>query len=116
MRKVGFGGRTERGRGERGGRGWREGIGGFSQMRLRQGRCGGCGLDRLGWDEALGGGVIGPRQDVEHLVGAAVDEVEPIQSERGPGTVADQPFETSAVGGLDADAPIQTATRRRDPR
>jgi hypothetical protein len=34
--------------------------------------------------------------------------VETIESKRRPGTIPDEPFEAGAVGGLDADAPIQT--------
>jgi hypothetical protein len=53
-------------------------------------------------------GQVGPREQVENLVGTAVDEMKAVESEGGPGTIPDQPFEAGAVGGLDADTPIQT--------
>ncbi len=52
-------------------------------------------------------GGIGGGKDVEQLVGASTHEVEPFQGERGPGTIPDQTFEARAVGGLEADAPVQ---------
>jgi hypothetical protein len=67
-------------------------------------------VEKLEGRETQGGaaGGVGLGQDVENLVRAAADEVETVESERGPRTVADQPLEAFAVGGLDADAPIQT--------
>jgi hypothetical protein len=53
-------------------------------------------------------GQVGPREEVEDLVGATVDEVETVEGERRPGTIADEAFEARAIGGLDADTPIQT--------
>jgi hypothetical protein len=46
------------------------------------------------------------------LVEAAADEVEMLQSEGRPRTMADQPFEAVAVGGLDTDAGIEAEPRR----
>ena len=47
---------------------------------------------------------IGPREQIEDLVGAVADQVETVEGERGPGAIPDEPFEASSVGGLDADA------------
>ena len=52
-------------------------------------------------------GGVGLRQEVEDLVGAAVDEVKPFEGEGRPGAIADEPLEACAVGGLDADAGVQ---------
>jgi hypothetical protein len=41
------------------------------------------------------------------LVGTTADQVKTVESERGPRTVADQPFEAFAVGGLDPDAGVE---------
>ena len=96
-------------------------------MRLRQGRCGGCGLDRLGWDEALGGGVIlpgpsgdeGPEGGVggeDAVVSVAVDAG---WREDGGETVQELQggkAEGGAAGGPDADAPIQTEPAAVIPR
>jgi hypothetical protein len=64
--------------------------------------------------EAEGGtaGGIGLREQVEDLVGAATDEVEPVESEGSPCTVADQALEAVPVGGLDPDAGIETEPAR----
>lgn len=50
---------------------------------------------------------IGLRKQIEDLVGATVDKVESIESERRPGAIPDEPFEASSVGGLDADAGVE---------
>jgi hypothetical protein len=55
-------------------------------------------------------------QDVENLVRAAVDQMEPFECKGGPGTVADQPFQSLPVGGLDADAGIQAEPAPVIPR
>jgi hypothetical protein len=62
--------------------------------------------------EAQGGpaGGIGFRQEVENLVGAAINEVETIESEGRPGTIPNEPFQSLPVGGFDADAPVQAKT------
>ena len=52
-------------------------------------------------------GGIGLGEEVEDLIGAATDEVEPFEGKGRPGTIADQPFQSVPVGGLDADAPIE---------
>jgi hypothetical protein len=56
--------------------------------------------------EAEGGaaGGIGLRQDVENLIRAVADQVEAVEGEGRPSTVADEPFQPLPVGGLDADA------------
>lgn len=69
----------------------------------------------LGWREDLGeaiqelhrrepeGGAsreVGPWQEVEDLVGPAIDEMETVEGEGRPRAVANQAFETSPVGGL----------------
>jgi hypothetical protein len=53
---------------------------------------------------------IGLRQEVEDRVGAVVDEVESVESEGRPGAIPKEPLEAGAVGGLDADAPIEAKT------
>ena len=60
--------------------------------------------------EAAGGptGRVWFRQDVEDLVGAAADEMEAVEGEGRPSTIANQPFQALPVGGLDADASIKT--------
>jgi hypothetical protein len=45
---------------------------------------------------------------VEDLVGTTVDEMEAFEGEGSPGTIADQALESGPVGGLDADAGVQT--------
>ena len=67
-------------------------------------------VEELQGREPEGGtaGGIGPREEVEDLVGAAADEVEAIEGKRWPRTIPDEAFESGPVGGLDADAPIQT--------
>lgn len=52
-------------------------------------------------------GRVGPREEVEDLVGAAADEVEAVERERRPCTVSDEAFQSGAVGGLDADAGVE---------
>jgi hypothetical protein len=55
---------------------------------------------------------VGVREEVENLVGAAGDEVEPLEGERGSGAVAEEALEAGPVGGLDADAGIEAERRR----
>ena len=71
-------------------------------------------IQELQGGEAQGGaaGEVGLRQDVEDLVRAAADQMEPVEGEGGPGTIPDQPLKAFAVGGLDADAGIETEPRR----
>lgn len=45
-------------------------------------------------------GQVGPREEVEDRIGAATDEVGTVGGKRRPGTVADEAFETGAVGGF----------------
>ena len=61
-------------------------------------------------------GGIGLGEDVENLVGAAANQVEPVEGERTPGTVADEALQTGAVGGLDADAGVQAKAAAVIPR
>ena len=58
--------------------------------------------------ERRAAGQIGPRQNVEHLVGASTDEVKAVEGERGPGAITDQALEAGSVVGLDVDAAIET--------
>ncbi len=58
--------------------------------------------------EAGAAGQVGLREEIEDLVGAVADEVESVEGEGGPGTVADEAFEAGTVGGLNADAGVQT--------
>jgi hypothetical protein len=51
---------------------------------------------------------VGLGQDVEDLVGTAIDEAEAFESEGRPGAIPEEAFEAVAVGGLDANTPIQT--------
>jgi hypothetical protein len=53
-------------------------------------------------------GEVGPWEQVEDLVGAAADQVEAVEGKRRPGTVANEALQSGPVGGLDADARIQT--------
>jgi hypothetical protein len=53
-------------------------------------------------------GEVGPWEQVEDLVGAAADQVEAVEGKRRPGTVANEALQSGPVGGLDADACIQT--------
>ena len=57
-------------------------------------------------DRGAAGGV-GPREEVEELVGTAADQVEAVEGEGRPSTIPDEPLEAFAVGGLDADAGVQ---------
>ena len=59
--------------------------------------------------ETQGGatGGVGPREEVEELIGVIVDQVESVESEGRPGTIPNEPFEAGPVGGLDADAGVQ---------
>ena len=70
-----------------------------------------CGeaVQELKGGEAEGGasGQVGLGQDIEDLVGAAVDEVESVESKGRPGTIPNEPLQAGAVGGFDADAPIE---------
>ena len=52
-------------------------------------------------------GGIGFRQEVEYLVGTVADRVEAVEGEGRPGAGSDEPLEAFAVGGFDADAPIE---------
>jgi hypothetical protein len=67
-------------------------------------------IQKLQSRETQGGaaGEVGPRQDVEDLVGAVVDEVEAVEGKGGPGTVANDALQSGPVGGLDTDAGIET--------
>ena len=78
---------------------------------------GGEAVEELQGREPEGGtaGEVGPREEVEDLVGAAADEVESVQGEGTPGTIPDEAFEAGAVGGLDADAGIEAEPRRPSP-
>jgi hypothetical protein len=51
---------------------------------------------------------VGLGEEVEDLVGTAANQVEAVEGERTPGTVAKEPLEAGPVGGFDADAPVQT--------
>jgi hypothetical protein len=53
-------------------------------------------------------GGVGSREEIEDLVGATAHEVESVEGEGRPSTVADEPFQSGTVGGLDTDAPVQT--------
>jgi hypothetical protein len=66
-------------------------------------------VQELKGGETEGGaaGEIGPWEQVENLVGAAVDQVKAFEGKRGPGTVPNEPLQSGPVGGLDADARIQ---------
>ena len=66
-------------------------------------------IQELEGRETQGGsaGGSGLGQEVEDLVGTAADEVEPVESEGRPGTIPNEPFQSLAVGGLDADAGIE---------
>jgi hypothetical protein len=52
-------------------------------------------------------GGIGLGKQVENLVRAAADQMEPFESEGRPGTIPNQPFQPLPVGSLDADAGVQ---------
>ena len=52
-------------------------------------------------------GEVGPREDVEDLVGTAIDEMEAFEGEGSPGTIADQALESDPVGGLDPNAGVE---------
>jgi hypothetical protein len=58
-------------------------------------------------DLARGVELVGPWEEVEDLVGAAPDQVESVEGEGRPSTVADEPFQSGAVGGLDTDTGVQ---------
>jgi hypothetical protein len=51
-------------------------------------------------------GGIGTREKVEDLVGAAADEVEAVEGEGRPGTIADEALQAGAVGGLGPAASV----------
>jgi hypothetical protein len=74
------------------------------------GKDGGQTVQKLQGRKPEGGAArwIGRGKDVEDLVGASADEVQPFQREGRPCTVADQAFEAGTVGGLNPDAAIQT--------
>jgi len=67
-------------------------------------------VQRLQGRETQGGaaGEVGPRQDVEDLVGAVVNEMKAVEGKGRPSTIPDEPLEARPVGGLDADAGVQT--------
>ena len=67
-------------------------------------------IQKLQSREAQGGaaGGVGLRQEVEDLVRAAADQVEPVEGKGGPGTIPDQALEADSVGGLDADVGVET--------
>jgi hypothetical protein len=73
---------------------------------------GGQAVEELQGREAQRGptGRVWFRQDVENLVGAAVDQVEPLECEGGPGTITNETLQSFAVGGLDADAAVEAKT------
>jgi len=66
-------------------------------------------IQKLEGRETQGGTTsgIGLGQDVENLVRAVADQVEPFESKRWSGTIPNQPFQPLPVGGLDADAGVQ---------
>jgi hypothetical protein len=74
-----------------------------------RGKDGGETIQELESREAQRGptGGIGFRQDVENLVRAIADQVEPFESKRWSGTIPNQPFQPLPVGGLDADAGVE---------
>jgi hypothetical protein len=76
------------------------------------GKDGGETVEELQGREAERGAAreIRGREDVEHLVGAAADEVKAAQSERGPGAVADQALEAGSVVGLNVNAGVEAKT------
>ena len=76
------------------------------------GKDGGETIQKLEGREAERGAAreIRSREDGEHLVGAATDEVKPLESEGGPGTVADQALEAGSVMALDTDAGVEAKT------
>jgi hypothetical protein len=61
--------------------------------------------------EAQGGaaGEVGLWEEVEDLVGAVGDKVEAVEGEGRPSAVADERFQSGAVGGLHTDAGVQAA-------
>ena len=61
-------------------------------------------------------GGIGCGEDVADLVGAAADEMEPLDREGRPGAVPDQALKAGAVGGLDADTGVQAEPAAVVPR
>ena len=48
------------------------------------------------------------REKVEDLVGTVADQVEAVEGEGTPRTIPNQSLQPSTVGGLDADAGVQT--------
>ena len=62
-------------------------------------------IQKLEGRETQGGTTsgIGLGQDVENLVRAVADQVEPFESKRWSGTIPNQPFQPLPVSGLDAD-------------
>jgi hypothetical protein len=52
-------------------------------------------------------GQVGPREEVEDLVGTVADQVESVEGERRPSTMPDEPLEAGAVGSLDTDAGVE---------
>jgi hypothetical protein len=66
-------------------------------------------IEELQGRETQGGPAcgIGLGEDVEDLVRVAADKMQSVECKRRPGTVADQPLQSFAVCGLDADTPVQ---------
>jgi hypothetical protein len=75
-------------------------------------------VEELESREAEGGpaGWVGLGQEVENLVRAAADQVEPFEGEGWPGTVTDQPLQSFAVCGLDTDTGVQAEPAAVIPR
>jgi hypothetical protein len=75
-------------------------------------------VQELETGEAEGGaaGWVGLGQEVENLVRAAADQVEPPEGEGGSGTIANQPFQPLPVSGLDADTGVQAKATTVIPR
>jgi hypothetical protein len=67
-------------------------------------------IKKLEGREAQGGaaGEVGPRQDVEDLVGAVVNEMKAVEGKGPPGAITNQSLKAGPVGGFDPDAPVQT--------
>jgi len=74
-----------------------------------RGEDGGEPVQELEGGEAQGGAAcqVGLGQEIENLVGAATDQVEAVEGEGRSGTVAYEPLEAGAIGGLDPDAGVE---------
>ena len=66
-------------------------------------------IQKLQGGEAESGAArgVGLREQVENLVGAAADQVEPFESEGRPGAIPDQPLQSLTVGSLDANTGVE---------